>query len=90
MKRMGSPAEGRITHKPRVITQTGYFGGGKYPKIPVTVKILDFSLPEGHCVIGGREYRTVYDPRELERIVYPDGSRPTACALVPVEPRGSS
>ena len=69
----------------RVIKQTGYFGGGDYPVIPATVTILDFSVPDGHHVIDGKLYRTTYDPDELRRITYPDGSHPTACALVPVE-----
>ena len=38
----------------------------------------------GRWIIAGREYRMTYDWRELSGIVYPDGSRPTACALVPV------
>ena len=48
------------------------------------VVILGHPLPEGHCIIAGQEYRWTYDLRELSGIVYPDGSRPTACALVPV------
>ena len=40
-------------------------------------------------VIGGREYRMVYGHRELERIVYLDGSRPVACALVPADGEGA-
>ena len=70
---------------PRVIEEEGYFGGGDYPIIPAIVKILDFSIPEGHHVIGGKLYRETYDPKELQNIIYQDGTRPTACALVLVE-----
>ena len=41
-------------------------------------------LLEGEFEIGGKRYVTVYDPKVLEKIRYPDGSRPTACALVEV------
>ena len=63
----------------------GTFGGGKYPIVPCTVKILDFSLPEGHHIIGGKLYRETFDPKELQRMILPDGSGPTSCALVPVD-----
>lgn len=65
-----------------VIEQTGHFGGGNYPAVPVVVRILDFSLPAGCHMIDGKLYRMVYDPQELETIRFLDGSRPTACALV--------
>ena len=74
---------------PTATEKQGFFGGGKYPTIPVTVRVVDFSIPKGHHVIGGQLYRETFDPEELQRIQYPDGSRPTACALVPVEGWGS-
>ena len=69
---------------PRVTELQGSFGGGEHPLVPVTIRILDFSLPDGHCRIGGQLYRMVYDPEILAGITYPDGSKPTACAFVPV------
>ena len=63
----------------------GTFGGGEHPLIPVSVTILDFTLPEGHCIIAGKLYRETFDPEELQRITYQDGSHPTACALVLVD-----
>ena len=77
-----------INTGPTVTSKQGYFGGGGYPQVPVEVKIVDFSLPAGHHVIGGKLYRETFDPKELQRIIYPDGSRPTACALVPVDEPG--
>ena len=68
-----------------MLEETGHFGGGEHPRIPAVVKILDFSIPEGCHLIGGVLYRTVTDPEKLKAIVYPDGSKPTACAMVPVE-----
>ena len=73
-----------MRHTPTVEVKHGHFGGGDHPEVPVTVRILDFSIPEGHHVIDGRLYRMTYDPKELAEIVYSDGSRPTACALVAV------
>ena len=66
----------------------GFFGGGNHPQVPVTIKIIDLSIPEGHHVIGGKLYRETFDWKELQRIVYVDGSKPTACALVPVRDSG--
>ena len=73
-----------MAFEPTVSIKDGRFGGGNYPEVPVTVRIVDFSLPEGHHLIGGQMYRMTYDPDELQRIEYPDGSRPTCCALVAV------
>ena len=69
----------------KVTEQQGTFGGEKHPKIPVRVINLDFSLPKGHHVIGGKLYRETFDWKELQSITYPDGTKPTACALIPVE-----
>ena len=69
---------------PTIRVQHGMFGGGVHPQIPVTVMHLDFSLPKGHHVIGGQLYRETFDPDELQRITYADGTHPTACALIPV------
>ena len=71
--------------RPSVTVAEGSFGGGDHPTIPVTVRIVDLSIPDGHILVGGRLYRMTHDPEELQRIVYPDGSRPTACAYVSVE-----
>ena len=68
-----------------VTEKQGTFGGGDHPLIPVTVKIVSFSIPDDCHVIGGKLYRMIYDPKVLQYIVYPDGTRPTACALIPVE-----
>ena len=69
---------------PTVTEKQGTFGGGKHPRVPAKIRVVDFSIPEGHHVIDGKLYRAVYDWETLQRIVYPDGSHPTACALVPV------
>ena len=55
--------------------------------MPAEVKIVDFSIPEGHHVIDGKLYRWAYDWKTLQDITYPDGSHPTTCALalVPVD-----
>ena len=74
-----------IRPSPTVTECKGTFGGGEHPLIPATVMILDFSIPKGHHVIGGRLYRETFDWEELQRITYADGSHPTACALVPVD-----
>ena len=70
--------------QPTVTVKQGFFGGGNYPEVPATVRIVDFSIPDGHHLIGGQLYRETFDPLELQGIFYPDGSRPTGCALVPV------
>ena len=70
---------------PKVTILEGTFGGGNYPLVPATVRIVDFSIPEGHHIIAGKLYRTTFDWKELRQITLPDGSHPTACALVPVE-----
>lgn len=72
---------------PKTTELPAQFGGGRFKTIPATVKIVDFSVPEGHIMLGGVLYRVTHDPKELEAIRYPDGSRPTACALVPVNSR---
>ena len=68
-----------------VTKHAGYFGGGEHPKIPAEVVMLTVAIPPGHHMIGGVLYRETSDPKELESIIYPDGSRPTGYALVPVE-----
>ena len=73
-----------MEHTPTITQKQGLFGGGAHPEVPVTVKILDFTIPKDHVVINGHLYRWIFDPDELQNIVFPDGSRPTACALVPV------
>ena len=62
----------------------GTFGGGRYPAVSVNVLLIDCTIPEGHHLIGGQLYRETFDWRELREITLPDGSHPTACALVPV------
>ena len=52
---------------------------------PCMVTFVDRPIPEGHQIINGKLYRTTHDWRELQHIILPDGSRPTACALVPVD-----
>ena len=49
------------------------------------VKVVDFLIPQGHDVISGKLYRMIYDWESLQAITYPDGSHPTACAMVPVD-----
>ena len=71
-----------------IVEKTGHFGGGDHQQVPCTVKIINLELPPGHHMIGGVLYRMTSDPAELGKIVYPDGSRPTACALVPVTGQG--
>ena len=73
-----------MDHAPTVTRLRGTFGGGDFPVIPAVVQIIDFSIPKGHHLIDGKLYRCVTDPKELESIRYPDGSRPTASALVEV------
>ena len=73
-----------MTLIPKVTEECGHFGGGEYPIVPAVVRILDFSIPEDCHFIDGHLYRTTYDWEELKEIVYPDGSEPTACALVRV------
>ena len=68
-----------------LVEKTGYFGGGDYPQVTCTVKIVNLELPPDHHMIDGVLYRMTYDPVELAKIVYPDGSRLTACAFVPVD-----
>ena len=70
---------------PTVTEEQGTAGGGEYPLIPFTVRHFHLNIPKGHHVIGGRLYRETFDPEELLRITYSDGSHPTACALVPVD-----
>ena len=70
---------------PTVTEETGTAGGVDYPLIPFTVVNFHLNIPKGHHVIGGRLYRETFDPEELQRIVYSDGTHPTACALVSVE-----
>ncbi len=69
-------------YMPTCTEKSGSVGGGQHPTVPVTAKILDFTIPDGHHVIDGKLYRMTFDAAELENIVFPDGSRPTACALV--------
>ena len=47
---------------PKVTKLQGTFSGGKYPIVPCTIRILDFSLPKGNYVIGGKLYRETFDP----------------------------
>ena len=67
-----------------VTERQGVVGGGKYSAVPVTVRIVDFAIPAGHHLIGGVLYRETFDWRELQAMTMPDGSHPTACALVEV------
>lgn len=68
-----------------VTEKQGYFGGGDHPHVPARVRIVYFSIPEGCHVIDGKLYRIADDWETLQRITYPDGSHPTACAFVPVD-----
>lgn len=70
----------------RAFTREACFGGGI---VQAQVRFVDLRIPEGCDLIGGMLFRRVYDPVILGQIVYPDGSHPTGCALLPARPDGS-